>query len=49
MVVITQEEAFVKGVEYFVEFTVLYGFIGLLSLMEVYKSVKASKKLKKDL
>jgi hypothetical protein len=46
---IEKEIAFVKGVEYFVEFIVLYGLIGILSLMEVMKSIKASKKLKKDM
>ena len=44
---ISSEEAFVKGVEYTVELLILYGLIGALSIYEVQKSVKASKKLEK--
>ena len=45
--VITQEQAFVKGVEYAVELIVLYGLIGALGFYEIQKSIKASKKLEK--
>ena len=44
---ITPDQAFVKGVEYAVELVVLYGLIGALSIYEIKKSIKASKKLEK--
>ena len=46
---ITDDQAFGKGVEYFVEILVLYGVIGAVSMNEVLKSIKASKKLTKEL
>jgi hypothetical protein len=46
---IPDDEAFVKGVEYFVELLVLYGLIGFISVYEVKKSITASKELKKKL
>lgn len=45
---ITNEQAFVKGVEYAVELLILYGLIGALGFYEIQKSVKASKKLEKQ-
>lgn len=45
---ITQDQAFVKGVEYAVELFVLYGLIGALGFYEIQKSIKASKKLEKQ-
>jgi hypothetical protein len=38
----------VKGVEYTVELLVLYGLIGFISIWEIKKSIKASKKLEKQ-
>ena len=48
-VAIPDDEAFVKGVEYFVELLVLYGLIGCISVYEIKKSIAASKSLKKQL
>ena len=45
IVPLESDVAFVKGVEYAVELVVLYGLIGALSIYEIQKSIKASKKL----
>ena len=44
-----REEAFLKGVEYGVEFFILYGLLGFISVYEIMKSINASKKLSKNL
>lgn len=42
---ITPEEAFIKGVECSVELLILYGLIGAVSLLEIKKAIKSSKRL----
>ena len=45
----SEEAAFNKGVEYFVEFVFFYGVLVVIALWEVKKSQESSDKLKADL
>lgn len=45
---LTQDQAFMKGVEYTVELLVLYGLIGAVSIYEIKKSINSQKKLDKQ-
>ncbi len=38
-----EEEAFVKGIDYFMEVLLVYGFLGLYSIFEIRKAIKNSK------
>ena len=46
---LSDEAAFNKGVEYFVEFVFFYGILVVIALWEVKKSQESSEKLKGDL
>ena len=46
---LSDEAAFNKGVEYFVEFVFFYGILVVIALWEVKKSQDSSEKLKGDL
>ena len=41
---ITEEDAFVKGVDYFIEVILFYGFIGIWSIYEIRKMINNAKK-----
>ena len=40
---ITEEEAFLKGVDYFMEVILFYGIVGIWSVYEIRKAIKNSK------
>ena len=46
---LSEEAAFNKGVEYFVEFVFFYGVLVVIALWEVKKSQESSDKLRGDL
>ena len=40
---LTKEEAFLKGVDYLMEVILVYGIIGIMSILEIRKAIRNSK------